>query len=132
MQIIENPPMAGLDELQDILIRESPGGIVDIWVCINPLYVAAEHGGSIVGVASISMAGDAAEIYKIYVAPSQRRRGVAKKLFNEALLRLRRHGIKEVFLEMASEAGLALLQAVVLDHQIRKYDDKKYGIQLGG
>lgn len=122
--------MSRLYELQDILTKERPGGIVDIWVCVNPVYLAVEHVGSIIGVASISIADDAAEIYKIYVAPSQRRAGIAKKLFNEALLRLRSHGIKEVFVEIASEAGLALLRAVVSGHQLHNHGDCKYGIRL--
>lgn len=130
MQIIENPPNIELQKLQDILEKERPEGIVDIWVCLDPFYLALKSEGSIVGVASISLGYEVAEIYKIYVSPCHRRSGVAKQLFNEALQRFRQKGIKEVFVEVASEAGFLWLNSVVSGMKINSYGENKYSFQL--
>ncbi len=132
MRIIENPPNTELQKLQEVLEKERPEGIIDIWVCLDPFYLALENSGSIVGVASISLGDEVAEIYKIYVSPSHRRSGFAKQLFNEALQRLRQRGIKRVFVEIASEAGFLWLTAVVSEIKIDSYDGSKYSFQLDG
>ena len=130
MEIIENPSIEALQKLQEILEKERPGGIVDIWVCIKPYYLAVEHAGSIIGVASISLGCVEAEIYKIYVSPSYRRQGVARRLFDEALLRFRQYGIKEVLVETASQAGRQWFQSVTLDQRVECMCDDKYSFQL--
>lgn len=130
MRIIENPPNTELQKLQEVLEKERPEGIVDIWVCLDPFYLALENSGSIVGVASISLGDEVAEIYKIYVSPNHRRSGIAKQLFNEALQRFRQHGIKEVFVETASEAGFLWLNAVASGMKINSYGGNKYSFQL--
>ncbi len=130
MQIIENPPKTALQNLQEVLEKERPEGIVDIWVCFNPFYLAVECAGSIVGVASISLGDDAAEIYKLYVAPDHRRSGVARKLFDEALNFFCQHGINEVFVEIASEAGRLWFQSATSGLVVNHYYDNKYSFQL--
>lgn len=130
MRIIENPPKAELQKLQEVLEKERPEGIADIWVCFNPFYLAVEHAGSIVGVAAISSIGDVAEIYKIYVAPFHRRSGVARQLFDEALQRFRQHKIREVFVEIASEAGFLWLQSATSGMHLDHHYDNKYSFRL--
>jgi N-acetylglutamate synthase-like GNAT family acetyltransferase len=130
MQIIENPPKTALQNLQEVLEKERPEGIVDIWVCVNPFYLAVECAGSIVGVASISLGDDAAEIYKLYVAPDHRRSGVARKLFDNALNFFCQHGIKEVFVETTSEAGRLWFQSATSGLDVNHYYDNKYSFRL--
>lgn len=130
MRIIENPSDTALQKLQEVLEKESPEGIVDIWCLIQPFYLAAEDAGSIVGVASISWGDDCAEIYKIYVAPHYRRGGIAKQLFGEALQRFRQNGIKQIVVETASEAGFSLLRSVTNGMHVDDLHDNKYIIQL--
>ena len=130
MQIIENPPKTALQNLQEVLEKERPEGIVDIWVCVNPFYLAVECAGSIVGVASISLGDDAAEIYKLYVAPDHRRSGVARKLFDKALNFFCQHGIKEVFVETTSEAGRLWFQSATSGLDVNHYYDNKYSFRL--
>lgn len=111
VKFIENPPESALQKLQEILDKENPRVLSDIWVCINPFYIVAESGGSVVGVVSISFLGDVAEIHKIYVAPSFRKRGFARMLFGEAIKCFRQRRVTEIFFEAASEAGLSLLRS---------------------
>ncbi len=130
MRIIENPPDAELQKLQKVLEKERPEGIVDIWVCVNPFYLAVEHAGSIVGVAAISLGGDVAEIHKIYVSPFHRRSGVARQLFDEAIQRFRQYKIREVFVEIASKAGGLWLQSATSEMQVDHHYDNKYSFRL--
>jgi ribosomal protein S18 acetylase RimI-like enzyme len=132
VNIIENPSESALRQLQDILASERPGGIVDIWVNFSPFYLAAEHDGSIIGVASLSVHDTAAEIYKLYVAPSHRRSGVAGKLFHGAIHRMRRSGKAEVHIEVTSEAGRSFFEALNLEYNVQEIDQGKYVIQLDG
>ncbi|MCA6217045.1 GNAT family N-acetyltransferase [Ideonella sp. B7] len=130
MHIIENPPVKRLMPLQEMLERERAPGIVDIWVCVKPYYLAIEHDGDIVGVASISMGEDVAEIYKIYVLPNHRRSGFGKALFGETLNRLFNSGISEILVETASAEGFALVKSSASNFQLVEYGPDKYGIQL--
>ena len=130
MRIIENPPNSELQKLQEVLEKERPEGIVDIWVACYPFYLAVENADSIVGVASICLGCESAEIYKIYVEPCHRRSGVAKQLFNEALQRFRQNGIKEVFVETASEAGFLWLKSVTQGIKLDHHFGNKHSFRL--
>lgn len=136
--IIQNPPKPRMQALQDVLVTELEGtienkkklGISDIWVSISPFYLAAENNGSIVGVASISWGCQAAEIHKIYVAPTHRKKGVAKILFDVALRLFRQNDIEEVIVEIASDAGGLFLQSATAGLCVKHWFDNKYIIYL--
>lgn len=131
MRIIEDPSREDLQKLQDILEKNRQEGIHDIWAVISPWYLAMEHDGVIVGVISVSFYGnEAAEIYKIYVHPAYRRNGVARALFREALRRFCRLGIKQVFFEASSEAGLRFLQSETAGMKVDRNGYDKYIILL--
>lgn len=132
MQIIKNPSEEQLSQLQNVLSREANAGIGDIFGVQVSHYLAMEDAGSLVGVASISVHGaESAELYKLYVVPSCRTKGIGKQLFDETIRFLNQENLTELFIEMEGESR-PFWESVVSNHKIQWYDDHKFGVAING
>lgn len=130
IRIIVNPPETNLFDIREILSTDTEREITDILVSINPFYIVAEDGGCTVGIASISMGDGAAELYKMYVSPLYRRRGVAQALFIELLRVLRNRNIEELYVETITSAGRAFLQAVTSEFEVQHLHGDKFSVLI--
>ncbi len=104
LTFIENPSFEELQKIQDQLSFEKGLGIEDIWCSLNPYYLLAEKSGKNVGVLSISVGEEFAEIYKLYVPKEHRRKGVGRALFDHAVTVLRLRGIKKIGIEAVGDS----------------------------
>ncbi|WP_205475273.1 ribosomal protein S18-alanine N-acetyltransferase [Nocardioides sp. SYSU D00038] len=71
-------------------------------------YLVAEVDGRVVGHATVSCAGDIAELQRIAVDPAHRRRGLATALLDAALTRARAEGADRLLLEVREDNAAAL------------------------
>ena len=132
MQIIKNPSEEQLSQLQNVLNRESNAGIADIFGAQVSHYLAMEDAGSLVGVASISVHGaECAELYKLYVVPSYRAKGIGKRLFDETLRLLNEEKLTGLFIEIAGESR-PFWESVVANHKTQWYDNNKFVVAING
>lgn len=104
MDFIHDADIDQLSELQDCLNKNPIGEIKDIWVVLEPYYIAVTQDDKIVGVISISLFGGGSELYKLYVMPNYTRRGLGKALVNEAIRFLSKLKIPEVYLEIVGDS----------------------------
>jgi GNAT superfamily N-acetyltransferase len=131
MRIIENPSQKQLDELQEVLAKDQDAGIIDIGGYMVSLYLAAEDAGSVIGVASICLVEGGAELYKLYVAPSHRGKGVGKALLKRSLELLTARNIKELLIEIAGNSH-DFWNQVASKYTVQWYDYEKFGILIDG
>lgn len=106
MDIINNPRQELIDQLQKQMDDENqknpPEGIgifdlgsdFECWHCMAldrgvPLGTATVHGN---------------ELYKLYVAPSHRKKNIAEKLVNHVMFFLKEHGKQEMHVEMTQNS----------------------------
>ena len=73
------------------------------------LYGEVKRGDAVVGRIQVGQRGDIVEIDKVWVAPSERRQGVAKKLIYDAM---RRSGVTKAYAPNRTESGAKLLQSL--------------------
>lgn len=55
-------------------------------------------------VAAHSLGGQVAELYKLYVMPAHRKRGLARSIFAAAISSLKRRGVTDLHLEITDES----------------------------
>ncbi|GAB2940345.1 GNAT family N-acetyltransferase [Aquaspirillum soli] len=122
-------PREELISLQNILEQEKNSKLRDIWVGDGygqPIYLAAKYHDQIVGVASISLLfsdiDTAAEIYKIYVGPNYRRKGVGQTLFQSAIELILKSEIKNIIIEIASDEGYLFINSLELPVNSELFD----------
>lgn len=75
----------------------------------NILYGEVRRGDEVVGRIQVGQRGDIVEIDKVWVAPSQRRKGIAKKLIYDAM---RRSGVTKAYAPNRTDLGAKLLQSL--------------------
>jgi GNAT superfamily N-acetyltransferase len=131
MQIIENPSDEQLRKLQEVLRGERLTGIVDIFGVAVSVYLGAEVAGSLVGVASIQIGTEEAELYKLYVIPTYRGKGIGRALVETSIEYLRARNIREVNVEISGDS-YGFWQSITADRNIEWYADEKFGISVGG
>ena len=76
MQLIKSPTKSQLKPLQEVLKKEIGAGIVDIFDDVASFYLAAKDGENIVGSVAVREMEECAELFKLYVAPSHRRKAL--------------------------------------------------------
>ena len=76
---------------------------------LSQLALVADDGDEVVGYIVAHWAGEESEILNLAVHPEQRRRGIARRLVEEAVVRLVAKGVRLVFLEVreSNEGALA-------------------------
>lgn len=129
MKINEDPTERQLKDLQKILSGERDAGIVDIWSVLDPLYMVAEEDGNAIGVATISMGDDIAELYKLYVVPTHRGKGVGGKLVENVVARVRDRNVEELIVEIAGN-GADFWERWKARYQTTDYGSDKFGMLL--
>ncbi len=115
--------------MQKLLTNESGLGIVDIFVVSNPLYLLALDAGKEVGVISLSVGDTFAEIFKLYVPATNRRKKYARKLFEHAISYLSSKGVKEVAIEAVGDSHL-FWNKIIPDYKYNFIGDNKVILQL--
>jgi putative acetyltransferase len=78
------------DEVPDILDLDR------VYDGISAAFFAAEAGGSPVATIGVKLRGEAAEILRLYVLPAWRRRGLARRLCDEAIAWARGRGARRI------------------------------------
>ena len=123
LKIIENPPTEELYKVQVQLSSEKDLGIVDIWCPVNPSYLLAVESGKNVGVLSISVGEELAEVYKLYVPKEHRRMGVGRALFDHAVSLLRMRGIKQIGIEAVGDSH-SFWKEIISNYQDYMFPDR--------
>lgn len=131
MKIIESPSEEQLNQLQEVLGNEQNAGIVDIFGPMVSVYLGAEDAGSLVGVASISLWEECAELYKLYVAPSHRRRGIGRALAEATIEYLKVRNIRELDVEISGRSR-DFWESFASRFEILWYSHEKFGITVPG
>ncbi len=129
MNIIDNPSELQINKMQNLLANESGLGIIDIFVVSNPLYLLALDAGKEVGVISLSVGDTFAEIFKLYVPATSRRKKYASKLFEHAILYLSSKGIKEVAIEAVGDS-YSFWNKIITDYKYNFIGDNKVILQI--
>jgi GNAT superfamily N-acetyltransferase len=113
-----------------VLAKDRHAGLIDIWAIIDPLFLVAEENGELVGIASINRTGSLAELHKLYVVPSHRRKGIGNALLQQAVKRLRCEGAAELMVETiaGSEEYWSRRAAA---YRVNRYGYDRFGIVLG-
>lgn len=132
MRINDNPTKKQLEKLQSKLSKESNVGITDIYGNMVQDYFALEAGGDLIGVASISPFGDgSAELFKLYIDPEQRGKGLGVYLLKETLNLLVSKGFIEIFVETTPESR-EFWEKIKATFSTTLYDHNKFGINVSG
>ena len=118
-----------LSKIQRILDKNPEPGIVDIRASFNSSSIVAEEAGSILGVATIIWGDDASELYKLYVAPNHKRKGVGTALANKTIDILKEHNVKELLIEIAGESR-PFWENFILNHRTINFDYDKFSITI--
>lgn len=82
-----------------------------------------------IGVASMSCGDKSCEIYKLYISPSHRRKGIGSALVNKAVEISRKNGATEVFIEIAGNSR-PFWTKVTRNKKIHCYSGEKFGIKF--
>ncbi|WP_417607182.1 GNAT family N-acetyltransferase [Oceanimonas baumannii] len=132
MRIIESPSNKQLDLLQAELNEEKNVGIVDIYGPLISFYLAAEDKNSILGVVGISFdeGDDCAEIYKLYVSPSHRKKGVSTFLLKSAIDILVSKNVKKLYIE-STDNSRSFWAKNLAKYKCETYDYNKFSIIIG-
>lgn len=102
MEFIHPATDEQVDEIQAILSRDPGQGIVDVRGA-GPLYhVIVKEGGAIIAIASID--SQIGELWKLYVAPGYKGRGVGTSLVNKVIDLLRDGCFEELLVEMTEQS----------------------------
>ena len=123
LEIIENPPVADLNKIQEQLSFEQGLDIVDIWCFLNPSYLLAVESGENAGVLSLSIVNGMAEVYKLYVPKAHRRKRVGTALFNHAVSLLREQGIKKIGIEAVGDSHL-FWNETISNYPLKRYPEQ--------
>ena len=120
----------GADAWSEGLVREGVLGNLP-----TVTYLVAEHAGDVVGHAVTSSAGDIAELQRIAVAASHRRRGIATLLARAAVAAASRTEADRMLLEVREDNAGALafyagLGFVEIDRRPRYYSDGATAVVL--
>jgi len=118
-----------LSKIQWILDKNPEPGIVDIRASFNSSSIVAEETGSILGVATIIWGDDASELYKLYVVPNHKRKGVGTALANKTIDILKEHNVKELLIEIAGESR-PFWENFILNHRTINFDYDKFSIAI--
>lgn len=99
-------------------------------------YLVAEADGQVVGYAAASLVAEVAELQRVAVAVSHRRRGIAAALLAEMLARARGEGAERMLLEVRETNGAALAcyaaaGFVEIHRRPRYYHDGSAALVLG-
>ncbi len=70
--------------------------------------VAETAGGTLVGYGGVMVVGDEAHLMNLAVAPSERRRGIARMLYDDLVARAARAGARRITLEVREDNEVAL------------------------
>lgn len=131
MRIINDPSPQQLAVLQSELDEENNVGIVDIYGPLISFYLAVEDDDSILGVAGISFeeGDDSAELYKLYVAPSHRSKGVSTFLLKKTIDFLVKKNVKELYIE-STDKSLSFWRKILTGYKSNDYCDNKFSILI--
>ncbi|BEP42985.1 GNAT family N-acetyltransferase [Variovorax sp. V15] len=130
MQFNESPTIEQLRELQKLLSENlEKNGIQNIYGEDDPFYLLAEDAGVSLGIATINLGSEEAELYKLYVPPTHARKGVGTALVKKAIEILQKNQIKELHIEIAGESH-DFWNRIVENREIRIYAPNKFGILL--
>lgn len=129
MKIIEGPSEEQLSRLQEVLGNEKDAGIVDIFGPMVSVYLGAVDADSLVGVASISLGEECAELYKLYVIPSNRRKGIGRTLAEATVEYLRVRNIRELNVEIVGRSR-HFWESFASDFEILWYSHEKFRIAI--
>ena len=122
-------PQAQLEALQEILNANPEPGIDDIWVTWNPRYIVAEDASLVVGVAGLSWGDDLCELFKLYVPPSSKRKGVGTALVDKTMEILRENHVAALGIEVV-EGSFPFWEKIAEIYPIEHYYDNKYIFHL--
>lgn len=133
MRFVHPAPKHYLNYLQEILNANPEPGIANILVNRSPIskpyYIVAEDAGLAVGVASINCGEELCELYKLYVVPSSKGKGIGTALVVKVLEILRQRNVKTLAIEMA-EGSFPFWQKFAETHPLEPFYDNKYFYQL--
>lgn len=105
MQILRNPDPKYIDQLQRMLNAEPGLGITELEYKLGAdHFVAVEHDAPL-GVATVVQWPDGTvELYKMYIAPAHRNRGIGMKLVNHVLSDLESRNVSECVIEIVGDS----------------------------
>ncbi|WP_081821540.1 GNAT family N-acetyltransferase [Achromobacter sp. DH1f] len=134
MEYVFDVSCSDLSDLQSSLQRENSSqfsGISDIWANIHPFYVAVKNSDVIVGVCSLSYqeGANSAEIFKLYVVPEFRGRGVARALIKEVVKFLKRNNVDEIFVEVIDESQ-DFWEKILVELEHKHWFENKYSLVI--
>lgn len=104
MQIITNPTKKMLDDIQSLLNKEKYLGIMDIYTNYHPRYFVVLDHEVPAAIATVHGSNECPELYKLYVVPNYRNKGVAMDLVTHVMRQLASEGAEEVFVEMTEQS----------------------------
>lgn len=134
MQIINPPSNEQLNILQNELDKEENVGIVDIYGSSISLSLIAEENDSILGVVRIAFqeGNDSAEIYKLYVAPSHRGKGVSTFMLKRAIEILVKQDAIQLFIE-STDNSLSFWEHYLskCKFEFERNDYNKFTVSIG-
>lgn len=129
MEIIENPTAGQLAQIQAVLEKDKDAALRDIYGQFISQYIAAKENGAIVGVAAIREQLKSAELLKLYVVPSHRKKGVGKLLFDRTMAILAAKGCGELDIEILGDSG-AFWAKVKSKLKIDEFPDNKFTVNI--
>ncbi|WP_081060581.1 GNAT family N-acetyltransferase [Burkholderia territorii] len=128
MEILLNPDTRYLEQLQRMLYTEPDLGIVELEHKLGANYFVAVEDDAPLGVATVVQWIDGSiELYKLYVAPTHRNRGIGMQLVNRVISELVSHNVPEFIIEIVGESA-PFWARVAKGRKIQDYYDGKYGI----
>ena len=129
MDIIKSPSKHELDKIQAILEAEINTEIKDVWASLDPHYILVKMDNEVAGVASLNTSLGL-ELYKLYVAPKYRKRGVANQLLNHIINEFKPEH-DQLFVEVTSDS-VDFWKNVTAALSINTFDSNKFCINLNG
>lgn len=131
MRIEFHPSKENLKKLQEELSAQISSGIKDIWDPVSDWHIAIMNSDEAIGVATIRKMESRAELYKLYVSPSSREKGVGRYLFKELISYLGEKGFKELFVEVYGDSD-KFWEKIINENKERvtNYDFNKFGVRI--
>lgn len=127
MEFIHPATDEQVDEIQAILADDPRQGIVDVRGEGLIYHVIVREAGAVIAIASVD--SHTGELWKLYVAPSHKGRGIGTALVNKVIELLRDGGFDELLIEM-TEQSFPFWEKFVTGRTLTQTDYNKIAIAI--
>lgn len=129
MKLIYPATQFQADELQKVLDENPEPGIVDIRASVNPVYIVAMDADSVIGVAALNWGSDLCELYKLYVSPLSKRKGIGRALVEKVIEILRDNNVACLGIQI-TERSAPFWERMAETYSFKHFYGEKYFLDI--